>query len=113
MHRNDQVAISNEYDFSSIYSWVQEFLVQATYWHDPLNEEQYKRASTFLADINNERVANLDYIENLRSLENFVMVKFGNDTMVQPVETEWFGFYKAGQSKETQTLQQSPIYTKV
>lgn len=99
--------------FHFICRWVQDYLVQATYWHDPLNEEQYQRASTFLADINNEKTVNVDYIENLRSLENFVLVKFGNDTMVQPVESEWFGFYKSGQSKETQTLQQSPIYTNV
>ena len=36
--------------------WIQKFLVQAEYWHDPLNEEEYRQKSIFLADINQERV---------------------------------------------------------
>lgn len=92
---------------------MQKSLVQATYWHDPLNEPIYKKGSTFLADINNENIINENYIKRLQSLDNFVMVKFENDTIVQPVETEWFGFYKPGQSVEIQTLQESTIYTNV
>jgi hypothetical protein len=30
--------------------------VQAEYWQDPLNFDEYKKASVFLADINQERV---------------------------------------------------------
>lgn len=33
--------------------------------------------------------------------------------MVEPVETEWFGFYKPGQAEEVQNLQQSELYQKV
>ncbi|KAK4876696.1 hypothetical protein RN001_009202 [Aquatica leii] len=91
-------------------SWVQKSLVQATYWHDPLNEELYKNRSTFLADINNERFINQSYVTNLQSLEHFVMVRFEADTMVQPIESEWFGFYKPGQSKDIETLQDSDLY---
>ena len=32
-------------------------LVQAQYWHDPINEQEYIEKSIFLADINNERVS--------------------------------------------------------
>lgn len=32
-------------------------LVQAQYWHDPLNDDLYKKRSLFLADINQERVS--------------------------------------------------------
>lgn len=32
-------------------------LVQAQYWHDPLNEDLYKTHSLFLADINQELVS--------------------------------------------------------
>lgn len=88
-------------------------MVQATYWHDPLNEKEYQVRSTYLADINNEKQINQSYIDNLQSLENFIMVKFETDTMVQPVESEWFGFYKPGQSKDIQTLQESELYTNV
>ncbi|XP_060535661.1 palmitoyl-protein thioesterase 1 [Cylas formicarius] len=91
--------------------WVQNSLVQATYWHDPLNEEEYRNHSTFLADINNERVVNQTYIKNLQTLQNFVMVKFANDTMVQPVDSEWFGFYKPGQAVQVQSLEESQLYT--
>lgn len=99
--------------FFVIFRWVQRYLVQATYWHDPLNEEEYQKYSTFLADINNERTLNVDYIQNLRSLEKFVFVKFDNDSMVQPIATEWFGFYKPGQAKEIESLEESAIYLEV
>ncbi|XP_078423179.1 palmitoyl-protein thioesterase 1 isoform X2 [Cetorhinus maximus] len=56
---------------------IQEHLVQAEYWHDPLNEDLYRNKSIFLADINQER---------------------------------WFGFYKAGQAKDTYALQESVLY---
>lgn len=36
--------------------WVQKFLVQAEYWHDPFKQEEYINNSVFLADINNEKV---------------------------------------------------------
>jgi len=32
-------------------------IVQAEYWHDPLNEDEYRRRSVFLADINQELVS--------------------------------------------------------
>lgn len=94
-------------------SWVQNGLVQAEYWHDPLNEEEYRSHSIFLADINNEVAKNKTYIKNLLKLKNFVLVKFNNDTIVEPIETEWFGFYKPGQSSEVITLQESELYVKV
>ncbi|XP_015203993.1 palmitoyl-protein thioesterase 1 [Lepisosteus oculatus] len=90
---------------------VQNHLVQAQYWHDPLNEDLYKTHSLFLADINQERVVNETYKKNLMSLNKLVMVKFLKDSMVDPVDSEWFGFYGPGQAKETQTLQESALYT--
>ncbi|XP_051927394.1 palmitoyl-protein thioesterase 1 [Hippocampus zosterae] len=89
---------------------VQKHLVQAQYWHDPLNDDLYKKHSLFLADINQERVVNETYKKNLQMLDKFVMVKFLHDTVVDPVDSEWFGFLKTGQAKETETLQQSILY---
>ncbi|XP_075225446.1 palmitoyl-protein thioesterase 1 isoform X2 [Lycorma delicatula] len=91
-------------------SWVQDYLVQAEYWHDPLNEEEYKERSVFLADINNEKKINIDYIKNLQSLNNIVFVKFNNDTMVMPKESEWFGFYSPGQVVNITDLWNSKLY---
>jgi len=92
-------------------SWIQNHLAQAEYWHDPLNEQEYKEKSVFLADINQENKVNDSYRVNLMKLQNFVMVKFSEDTMVDPKDTEWFGFYKEGQAKDCHTLQESTIYT--
>ncbi|TGZ53549.1 palmitoyl-protein thioesterase 1 [Temnothorax longispinosus] len=93
------------------YLWyVQNSLIQASFWHDPLQEDEYQRKNLFLAEINNENVNNTEYKNNLQKLRALVLVKFENDTMVEPVETEWFGFYKPGQAKEVQKLQQSELY---
>ncbi|XP_046995486.1 palmitoyl-protein thioesterase 1 [Schistocerca americana] len=92
------------------WSWVQRELVQAEYWHDPLNEEEYRQRSIFLADINNERQLNETYRTNLLKLKNLILVRFNNDTIVEPRETEWFGFYRPGQAKEVYSLRESPLY---
>lgn len=75
---------------------IQEHLVQAEYWHDPLNEEQYRAKNIFIADINNERNVNQSYKANLLALENLVLVKFNDDDMVVPRESSLFGFYEPG-----------------
>ncbi|KAK8375985.1 hypothetical protein O3P69_008602 [Scylla paramamosain] len=90
--------------------WIQDSLVQAQYWHDPLHEDDYRNNSIFLADINNEKVVNEEYRSNLKKLDNFVMVKFLKDSMVVPTESEWFGFYSPGQDKEILPLQQTELY---
>ncbi|XP_033360772.1 palmitoyl-protein thioesterase 1 [Bombus vosnesenskii] len=89
---------------------VQGKFIQATYWHDPYQEEEYKKKSMFMADINNERYINETYKENLQRLRTMVLVKFTNDTIVKPTETEMFGFYKPGQGSLIQTLEQSDLY---
>ncbi|GAB5574919.1 palmitoyl-protein thioesterase 1 [Prionailurus iriomotensis] len=86
-------------------------LVQAEYWHDPIKEDMYRNHSIFLADINQERGVNESYKRNLMALKKFVMVKFLNDSVVDPVDSEWFGFYRSGQAKETIPLQETTLYT--
>lgn len=90
--------------------WIQRFVTPAEYWHDPLDEDNYKRLSIFLADINNERGVNETYKMNLQQLKNFVMVKFNQDTVVQPIASEWFGFYKENDLSSTYTLRESKLY---
>ena len=99
-------------NYAAYTGWLQRLLVQATYWHDPLNEELYKAKSTFLSEINNEKNVNQDYIDRLQKLNKFVMIKFANDTIVQPKETSWFGFYKPGSDTELLTLEESEIFIK-
>nr|ACO10282.1 Palmitoyl-protein thioesterase 1 precursor [Caligus rogercresseyi] len=90
--------------------WIQRLLVQAQYWHDPIKEDIYRNTSLFLAGINNENEVNEEYKSNLGSLDRFVMLKFNNDTMVDPNVSSHFGFYKPGTSKETQSLEESTLY---
>lgn len=90
--------------------FVQEKFIQASYWHDPIQEDEYKTGSLFLADINNEIHLNKSYKKNLQRLENMVFVKFENDSLVIPVESEWFGFYASGQATEIETLEESELY---
>ena len=47
------------------------------------------------------------------ALKKFVMVKFLNNSTVDPMDSEEFGFYRSGQAKETIPLQESTLYTQV
>ena len=53
--------LNERYDTAPTFtpSTVQNHLVQAQYWHDPLDEETYRAKSVFLADINQENVSRL------------------------------------------------------
>ena len=87
-------------------------LVQAEYWHDPFNLDKYRKSCVFLPDINQENVRvvsmilnpaytfvcllllqtfNQDYKDRLSNISNLVLVKFLEDTMVQPRESEVSG----------------------
>ncbi|XP_068248070.1 palmitoyl-protein thioesterase 1-like isoform X3 [Palaemon carinicauda] len=89
---------------------IQQTYVVAQYWHDPIEEDKYRQHSIFLADINNEKEINETYRENLQKLENFVMVKFLEDTTVYPNESQWFGFYASGQNEEVLPLRETRLY---
>lgn len=89
---------------------VQAHVVQAEYWHDPLNEESYKRENIFLADINNELNINETYRENLLQLDNMVLVEFLQDDMVVPPISSTFGFFKQNSKTELEPLESSQIY---
>ena len=69
-------------------------MLQAQYWHDPLAEQEYRDNSLFLADINNEGPEkNESYKENLAALDNLVLVHFTEDTIVDPKQSEAFGWF--------------------
>merc|ERR1712223_1024880 len=98
-------------NYGAYVDFVQEILVQAQYWHDPLHFDTYVEKSKFIAEINNEKAEkNETYAVNLASLENFVMVKHNQDGMVEPRESELFEFYTPGQSDVILPLRESPIY---
>ena len=45
------------------------------------------------------RQVNVDYQTRLGALERFILVKFEDDTIVIPRESEWFGWFAAGQDE--------------
>ena len=57
--------------------FIQDHLVQAQYWHDPLDHQKYVEKSQFIAEINNEGSnPNATYADNLMKLEKMVLVMF-------------------------------------
>ena len=83
----------------------------AQYWHDPYDQPAFLASSAFLADINNQRSRKkTQYKEALTNLQNFVLVKWINDTSVIPGVSSHFGFYKLQQDNITLSLQELPIY---
>ena len=53
-----------------------------------MNYDEFLKYNVFLPDINNMLPKkNPTYANNLKSLKNFVMVMFNQDTMVQPRES--------------------------
>ncbi len=68
--------------------FAQRNIAQASYWQNPHGRESYRKYNSFLADINQEKVFNSAYRENMLKLENFVLVKFDQDEMVDPMESQ-------------------------
>ncbi|KAL8807700.1 MAG: hypothetical protein Q9182_000511 [Xanthomendoza sp. 2 TL-2023] len=90
--------------------FVQRQLVPAQYYRDPEDLEGYLENSNFLADINNERdTKNATYMENLKTLQRFVMYMFSEDQTVVPKESAWFADYNET-SDEVTWLQDRKIY---
>lgn len=71
-------------------SFVQNRFVPAQYYKG-FDHQAYLEGSIFLADINNEKdVKNKTYVQNLSTLENFVMIMFEDDVTVIPKQSSLF-----------------------
>jgi len=92
-------------------SWIQDFLVQAEYWHDPFNEQEYLDSCIFLPDINNAgSVKNESYKENFMSLNKLALVRFTLDSFVQPIDSEWFSWYAPNNDKVVVPYNETDLY---
>lgn len=64
-----------------------------------------------MADINNDRdLKNSTYKENLLKLQKLVLIKFAQDSVVVPRESEWFGFYQTGQTEKMLSFNETKLY---
>uniref|UniRef100_A0A8R1HMJ7 Palmitoyl-protein thioesterase 1 n=1 Tax=Caenorhabditis japonica TaxID=281687 RepID=A0A8R1HMJ7_CAEJA len=108
--KNDPELV-NGYNAIGFSQGAQFLVVQAQYWHDPKNVQEYKERSIFLADINNENKNNPTYKRNLLQLKNLVLIKFNQDHMVVPKESSWFGFYKDGDIDTILAMNETDLYT--
>lgn len=96
-----------------VLSAIQNSIVPASYWHDPIDEDAYRGGSQFIAEYNNEKLINEEYIKNLQRLNKLVMVKFSNDEVVEPNESAWFGYYKSGQDVHVVPMNETSVYIEV
>ncbi|VEU21364.1 DEKNAAC102350 [Brettanomyces naardenensis] len=71
-------------------SKVQDSLIQAQYFRDVYNYDDYIEKSIFLKFVNNEFIANRTYAENLSKLNKLAMVMFTKDVTVVPKESAWY-----------------------
>ncbi|KAJ2236828.1 hypothetical protein H4R99_004127 [Coemansia sp. RSA 1722] len=79
----------------NVYSWyVRDHVIQAQYFKDPDNIEQYLERNVFLPYVNNEIADRREmvYKDRLRELEKLVLIKFEQDEMIYPASSAWFGF---------------------
>jgi len=98
-------------NYGAYIGWIQRLLVQAQYWHDPLAEQEFSEKSLFLADINNQGSdKNQTYKENLMKLDHLVLVKFSQDTVVDPKGSEWFSWFDSSSAQTMVPLQQTVLY---
>ena len=51
--------LSRSISFFGSFGFFQRRIVQLSYWHDPVNENDYKDYNLFLSDLNQEKVCTL------------------------------------------------------
>merc|ERR1712032_801623 len=67
----------------------------------------YRAHAVTLAGMNREIKSDF---KSLSSLDKLVLVKAKEDTMIQPKESEWFGYFKDGQRKDLWTMEEAPWF---
>jgi len=102
--------VQNLLDLGAYSSLAQDLVVQAQYFHDPLDAASSEKFNHFLPDVNNDNTVNTTYKKNLLSLKNLVLVMFSEDTVVVPKESEWFGFYEDGSNDKILAYNETKLY---
>jgi len=92
---------------------VQDHVVPAQYWHDPLEFEDYAEHNIFLTLVNQVNEIDESQVEALGRVDNLVLTKFNEDTTIIPPDSEWFGFYEYGQDTHVTDAQELDVWTKL
>ena len=98
--------------FGAYSPWVRKHIVQAQFWRDPWELDNYRKFSEFLADINNDRNSaekNHQYRDNILSLKEMVLYRFAEESVVVPRDSSWFSVFDAEQNRVV-PLQETALY---
>eukprot|EP00898_Chlorokybus_atmophyticus_P003332 jgi/Chlat1/39/ChrspC234687S00920 len=90
-------------------AYVQDHLGPAGYVKDPLAIAAYQKGCRFLPYLNNE-FSHDKSRGSIASLNLLVLVKFNEDTVLDPPETAWFGFYEEGTRTRTLAPNETELY---
>jgi len=90
---------------------AQDNVIQAEYFRDPMDIDEYLESCVLMPDLNNEKKdKNGQYKTNLISLNTLALFMFENDTVVVPKESEWFGYFEDGNLNVKLPMRKLPIY---
>lgn len=91
---------------------MQNFTSFSNYWRDTMHYDLYLSNCQFLPCLNNEKDHSLaaHFKRHICDLQNMVCVMSPQDTIVEPVESCHFGFYRIGTNYEIESLQDSAWY---
>ena len=92
---------------------VQDHVIPAQYWHDPLDFQDYADHNIFLTIVNQVNEIDQSQVDALSRIDNMVLTKFTQDTTIIPPDSEWFGFYAYGQDTELVDANQLDVWTKL
>lgn len=79
--------------------FVQNHFGPPGYFKDQYKYEEYLSKSGFLAAANNEKSINANYAKGFKSINQLVLIEFTEDTIVDPKESEQFGYYENNSKK--------------
>lgn len=99
---------------TNYFRWMQKHSSVVGHWHNPFDEQEYKKFNVFLPDINNENELKAEYKERFSKLNLLVLVAFKKDNMVIPYQSAAFGYYKPGDEEGTMlNMKETELYKRV
>ena len=95
-------------DTGAYIPFFQKRISPAGYYRDPYKYNEYVKGCEFLPIINNQQATKTaSYTSSLSSLDLMLLIKFTKDTVVDPQESEWFGYYADNSMRSVLTMNQT------